>query len=487
MGKKAKAKKSMAKAVEKVVAHQFAGATASAKVGKAKPKMKKNAKKKATRMVAMSTAAPAVTLRAAPESLGAEIGQSYFKMKQMGGGQGIRVRGRDFFSVLSVNASTPQGTTMLNVPINPESLPGTRLADLCELYEKYRFRRFKIHAVPSNPTNIAGSYGMSYDRDPSDPTPPVSVEGIRIFMAMPGSVISTEWVPRTLDCPLMEPTTDYFVNSTGTGDERLVDQGQFYFWLPTDSPAGNTLKFVLIIEYDLELFVPQKSLQPLGVSYVRQSPGPGSTSTAAQAGWNTIQTGSSTVGQGDTTACPLALDASLNAYVSLAQGVYRLYQDYIGQSPGASASTYSWNAPTIVPNDPHWASSAQVINEQNFGTATTASGVPFAAKRVDTLAIPPGGAKVYGNWGGTNGLSSIISSFGSLDFTPLGEIFAPEVINLGRPGKFGLEKLQKVKALAEKRERLTSRWKDGWREIERPRSSLELQPGLTAFSVMPRV
>jgi hypothetical protein len=386
--------------------------------------------------------ATGMTPLAAPSAMGAVVGASYFKVKPLAKassrGEGLRIRGRDYFDSVTVAANTPAGTTVVNVPINPTSLPGTRLQKLTQLYEKYRFRRFRITAVPSNATNLSGTYGMSYDRDPSDSTPPASTEGIRTFMAMVGSVISSEWVPRTLDCPLIEPTTDYFTNSTGSGDERLVDQGQFYFWLPTASPS-TALSFMLLIEYDLELFVPALENEDLGVWYKIET-GSGVTttpSTGNKAGWNTLATATVLSAQGDLPELAFTPDASGNQYLNLAKGVWRMIQSCSGINPSASAVAYQWNAPTIVCNDGVQQNNSSVINESNnFVTSVATASALGQALRWDTLVIPEGGAKVYGNWGGSNAASS--NQLGEvLMLVNDGEIFEPLVSVLGRPGKFG--------------------------------------------------
>jgi len=489
-----KQKKTMAKAVEKVVAAQFAGATASAKVGA--PKKKKNAVKKAKRKAAGGVpmaAKASMRVDAVPAALGFELGQSYFNVKGMKSttrrGEGVRIRGRDFFDTVQAGSVTPQGTAVANFPINPNSLPGTRLAQFCQLYEKYRFRKFRIIAVPNNPTSSSGMYGMSYDRDPTDATPDVSIQGVREYMAMPGTVLASSWKQCVMDCPLLEPVTDYYINAaSGGGDERLVDQGQFYFWMPEDSPSGTTLKWVLIIDYDLELFIPQLggnlaavSFQSIaGTSALAFSPG-----SAAKAGWNRLQGVANLISQGSISELPLKLDSDGNAYVALAKGVYRVMQYFSAKNNSGSNKAFLWQAPQIVANAAsdskflgtqsvsEWVDQWPIVADQQAGIATD----------VTTIRIPENGAKVYGNWGGT---ANFAVTAGTATFVltilSMGEVFDSAFLAFGSASKF----------MVKMNERITQRHAEGERmripppekfPLEEPRS----QPGRISSETVRRM
>jgi len=195
-------------------------------------------------------------LYSAPVAVGGSV-KSYFRMANLpgSGGMGIRAQGCDFLTTVTVPTSAVAGQVQWNMPMNPTALVGTRLATMAGLYEKYRFNRFIVRAIPQNSTSYSGGYGLAYDRDPTDATPPSGDEGIRQFMAMPSTQIANAWAPLTLDCKMMSPETCYFTNITSGSDERLVDQGQLYFFA-TGTPT-QALTFFLEVEFDISMWVPE--------------------------------------------------------------------------------------------------------------------------------------------------------------------------------------------------------------------------------------
>jgi len=226
-----------------------------------------------------------------PAAIGT-VSKTYFNVSALpgSGGQGVRVRGRDFCDSVAVT-NPAAGTTISNQPMNPTTFQGTRLAALAELYEKYRFNNFIIRAIPLQGTSSAGGYGLSYDHDPSDLTPPPTTVGIRQFMAMAGSVVSQEWMPLELRCPMMEPMTDFFVNASSTGDERLTNQGQIYLW-SASAPVG-TFSFFLEIEYDLNLWIP--SLGDTDATlHLQVTPGGSSVLPTTYSAFNNVMAGTAT-------------------------------------------------------------------------------------------------------------------------------------------------------------------------------------------------
>ena len=418
----------------------------------------------------------------APVSVGMST-RSYFQVKNLTSGKykgGVRVTGRDYFSTASWLTSSAVGSALVNLPLNPSALDGTRLAQFTVLYEKYRFNRFKVYALPTASTSTSGAYGMSYDRDPSDVTPATGEPGIREYMSFEGSTTASAWLQSELDAPLMEPTTDYFVNAVSGGDERLVDQGQFYLWVYTACSANTSI--ALEIEYDLTLYVPQttgsvgSTLQIASTTATTKNPP--STVTATN-GWNplnTLKTGNSgywgAISQvGDIAKILGVPSATADYYVEVAGGLYTIYQELSGIANATFiAGSYYFNPPTFVANKAEEQSlyttdSIHVLTGVSQGSPNTA----LHTAALDNIFVPPGGGRLYGSFGsdiGTWNSITLLSAILTLSIGPCfsscspADLFTPM---LGKPGKFGdkhRQKFREYQAQRPPRVELASRVRD---------------------------
>jgi len=168
------------------------------------------------------------------------------------------VRGQDM--IMAVTGSGTQYLNLVNLMVSPQSLvPQGRLARFSELFERYRFTklRFKFSSAVSSGTQ--GALVMSYDRDPSDPTPAASPAGLQEYMGHSDSTMFNVWLDAALDCVLGPcPQDGLFTNSFQTGDERLTYQGQLYV---ANGVAGTSASVVgaLWVEYECEMWQPQLS------------------------------------------------------------------------------------------------------------------------------------------------------------------------------------------------------------------------------------
>jgi len=208
----------------------------------------------------------------------------------------ITIRGCDYIQSLTYGTSTPlQGTVLANILLSPTGtvFSGTRLTQFSNLYEKYVFRRFVLHFQPSQSTSASGSILIAFDRDVTDPTPPVSAYGIKQYMSMPGSAVTSMWAPCTSPVDLSDPQDFYYTSQElNVGDIRLSMQGQIYM-VVMDPPAGTVTSTTTIgslwIEYEIDLFDPQLETAERDAVATGISGASGTTSSVQYQGYNPMQ------------------------------------------------------------------------------------------------------------------------------------------------------------------------------------------------------
>ena len=406
----------------------------------------------------------------APVSVGMST-RSYFQVKNLTSGKykgGVRVMGRDYFATATWLTSSTVGSALVNVPLNPSALDGTRLAQFTALYEKYRFNKFKVYACPTASTSISGAYGMSYDRDPSDVTPATGDPGIREYMSFEGSTTASAWLQSELDAPLMEPTTDYFVNAVSGGDERLVDQGQFYLWVYTACSANTQI--ALEIEYDLTLYIPQTTgsvgsvlvtaLTDAGSKKIPQA----TVGTPDAGAWNPLNSTFATANQsnwltkltlGDALKFVGVEGPAVDFGLQLAGGLYTLVQSYKAvtvAAPAAGVYTFDW--PTFTANKAEeqslYAAETVYVDEGAWDGTTKIMNTSTA----QNLYIPPSGGVITGTWyadTAANNAVFVLSGEMNILLSPCATAVSATGLfsaMLGKPGKFGDAHRAKYRATA---------------------------------------
>jgi len=399
---KAKQEKAAKKEAKKEVKKEVA------KVVAAKPK--KERKKKAAAVIRSVGTTPVVKQVAAPAAIG-KTERNYFNVKPLPGSRtGIRIRGCEFLDTVTTTTSQAVGDVLFNGPINPSAFVGTRLAIMAATFDKYRFNRFRFIAVPFAGTNTNGGYGLAYDRDPSDETPAGGVSALRAWNAMPNTVQGSVWETLTVDCPIMDPTTDYFVNSSASGDERLVDQGQVYMFCST--AITTAVNFNLLVEYDLCLWIPELSPTLSSVKYGAVA----GNSTIALANNNVFSALSNTVAawptaganiSGDIGRLPIVVGpvdptsnpSGTNYALKVPGGLWTLAQ--LLQATAANwTGGFGFQAPNFVPNDPKEALD-YATTALNLYTAAAGTGVTQAISAIYDLLVPPAGGYLFGRFTGT--------------------------------------------------------------------------------------
>jgi len=158
------------------------------------------------------------------------------------------------------------GQTVANLDIAPLYLEGTRLQQEARAYEKYRFNSLKFHFVTAQGSSVSGEYGMMFDHDVMDPTPPATEPGIRRFLSSNDHCKDKIWSDRSFTVTLKgDKMAPLFNNESLGGDPRLVYQGQLYFFFIVPPQAGSGTNQIVLnsgigsieIEYDCTFYVPQ--------------------------------------------------------------------------------------------------------------------------------------------------------------------------------------------------------------------------------------
>lgn len=337
---------------------------------------------------------------------------------------GIVVEGWDHLEYVSTSSSPGVGVVLNEIYINPSEFGGTRLEKYAALYEKYLFEKLDFEYVPGVGSNVAGSIGLAYDRDISDPTPQANEQGVRQYTSFEGAVDGNVWTPLCCKNKLSQPDSGYYTNPVAGGDDRLSYQGQFYVYVVEPPPASQALGRIRL-HFKCHLFTPQlENSIANSNTYVNSVP-PTAVQTAADFLARVASAGSATFG---VPQWKPIVDSLGKYYIPLTQGVYR-WSAF--ETPNGTQNTTGSNAPgspslpVLVPNEPMPASAPQpwiyTRTAEDWGGINSASYFGWAAEGY--MGVPRGGAKMYMNYNQPP-LSGGNAYIDSIDLTRLGG-FAP--------------------------------------------------------------
>lgn len=452
------------------------------KSAKAKgPKPKKGAKK-ANNKSESTVRAPATVVRVpeqgkklvlAPVAVGMARSGSYMNERKGRRPGSIRITGREFFGRVVWKSTSLTGDALFNAPLNPSSMHGTRLQHLVSTYEKYRFNRFKLAVRPNAPSTTSGGYGISYDHDPSDATPPNGDEGVKIYMGMRGTREFSAWVAGEAEFALDEPVTDFYTNTQATSDERLIDQGQVYVWVLAPHALGSDISMLLEIEYDLELYIP--ALEPVSAAAefsMTSESGTGVNVSGYSA--NKLQNalgllneankwvGAVTTMRGNVKKFAPAQDATGATYINIPAGIYTLTNTiaYLANAIGNASSPV---AHQFTPNNPIQSAYSETVFTTPSTKATGSTDQLLSTNQV-VLNSPSDGCKWYMKPLADGGTFASGATLGKIwnTISPGGGGLVPHILLAGRPGKFGAP----ARALVNERIRLAEEKRQREREEE---------------------
>lgn len=309
----------------------------------------------------------------------------------------IRIQGCDLVMPVTTPVSgdpTPDGPgkTLCEFYVNPSEFSGTRLAKFAQLYEKYLFTHMKFIFVPCLPATQAGSIGLAYDRDINDPTPPPSPAGLRQFCAWPGTAVGRVWDTFEVKGELLSPELGFYSDANGRED-RTSYQGQLYAFteVPVTGLAAGTVIGYVMIEYEIELFVPSLDVLTPVSSWKNDG-----TTSAVQAdilrpfcagvpGTSADPLNAVTVYQ------PFGYNGAGIGQMVIPEGVHRLIIQYV-QNAAGSINLATAGGPTMTPIDPAPAGAPQ---PQFFTVANAPSAAAGANALVDYLLnVPKGGVQL---------------------------------------------------------------------------------------------
>lgn len=138
--------------------------------------------------------------------------------------------GSDYISTIQLPANLTVGNAALvELPISPSNLAGSRISVLSKCYEKYRFLKLQARFVPSVPTTVGGQCVMYFDMDVGDTySNAQSVEVmVRDAMAHKGSKMFNVHTPVDVAMPERIGLTDFFTGPV-KGENRLYYQSKLF-------------------------------------------------------------------------------------------------------------------------------------------------------------------------------------------------------------------------------------------------------------------
>jgi hypothetical protein len=186
------------------------------------------------------------------------------------GKHSIRVRHRELVGAVS-NNSEPFAVTQ--VPLNPAmAVTFPWLSTQAEDWEQYTFHSLVFEYLPRCSTTQVGSIIMAPDYDALDVAPASET----VMSSYYGAVEDAQWrsIACHLDKPSMHPLGPRKFIRTGPvpGDLKTYDVGTFY--LATTSTTDTNAVGRLWVNYDVELFIPQKqqvdaAQRPSNITWMR--------------------------------------------------------------------------------------------------------------------------------------------------------------------------------------------------------------------------
>jgi len=289
-------------------------------------------------------------------------------------------------------------------------MSGTRLAQYGKLYERYLFKKFKVHWSPCVATGLPLGVVLTYDRDPSDDTPPSSIQGLQSLLGHKGAVTGPIWSPLTLDADLDAPNQAFYTNSRYDADERLAYQGQLYVAMSNAASGlgvGATLGLVWI-EYEIEFFQPQLEGPVLYGDQRRTAAGSNVTSTDA---WATIL---SSLDAGVSRAAPylLRLLSSGKTGFKVPPGNYEIIQRMLNAGAGVFSAITAPNVLNVNPLAP-----APTVTLLDDGVNVVGSVNSMSRYRV--IVSDPDGAEINGTSGGQQDYATNLVKVLRLDTVPV--------------------------------------------------------------------
>jgi len=271
-------------------------------------------------------------------------------------GARARATGCEFIGVVQVTSSDIIGKALFFQNVAPQFLAGTRLQVMANQFEKYKYRtgRLLLRSKCSNTTN--GSVVAYFERDVSEVTPNVGIEGIKKAVATYGS----EDIPvKTDGVAYFQRISDenpYFTDFGASQTDPAFGQATAIVQLNATGSSvissGTIVVYDILFEYDIDFWIPQlQTEQVLFYTFV-QPTGAGATTSALLGTVATIEEGGNLDG--------VTFDG---ASVITVKAQYSHYYQVIYTVDGATVAGCSITASTDMTQDE--ASSANASGTSN--------------------------------------------------------------------------------------------------------------------------
>jgi hypothetical protein len=371
------------------MARRLAQSKKDKKMQAAKPKLKGGVK--------LNSSGPALKKFTAPAAIGFESQSKFKEGRSTKFKDGIVVEGNDHLEFVIVPAvGEVTGGVLNEIYINPLEFGGTRLEKFGTIYEKYLFDLLEFEYVPAVGSDVGGDILLAYDRDIDDPTPPPTEGGLKQFTSFEDAKDGNVWNPHRIKCRLTQPDAGYYTNPTPGGD-RFAYQGQFYVVTVVPTGVPNKTLGRIRMHFRCHFFTPQLDNASANANMAAPTgPGPAGTFDFFAPSAN-----SSSQPNGNPAFKP-KLDSNAKAYIDLAQGIYKLYQNIAGGSTtlASAVELLEFGATSLVPNEPMPATAPQPWIE-TIDSNTEQQGAGEAIQSLSqllNLGVPRGGAKLYSEW-----------------------------------------------------------------------------------------
>jgi hypothetical protein len=309
--------------------------------------------------------------------------------------------GVEFLGFVEVPAEEVPGALYAYFAIAPGEFGGTRLALKSEEYQKFCFEELDFMYVPGVGSDTPGAVILAFDRDISNPQPPVSEQGVRQLLAFQDAKSGSVWKDKVAKCPKRAQKDMLFCQPAIGGDDRLAYQGQFYAacQLPTGEAEGTALGSI-VVKYKCRFAIAalNDDNEVADVEVATAIP------NGASDTFDLVQAGTELV-TGDQEYTPKNFGDGTWGLL-LREGLYR-FTEWLTSSVYTGAGTASFDPITVELLEPSSAGPSFELEALNAQTSDASGGNPV---RDYYVSVPRGGARLRSTMAFTGTLAASAAS-----------------------------------------------------------------------------
>lgn len=166
-------------------------------------------------------------------------------------GNGLKVRGCDYYGSITTPSSVSEGSVLINQIIALNQFDQTRIKQFGALFERYQVNSWRFYYVPAVASTVQGQLLMYPEYDVADS---VGSNPMRSGLAHMGSDLFNVYTETSIQFVHADPFTDLFVSPDGT-DTRLSAIGKLIVLAGPNVPASTALGSIYM-EYDIDFYIP---------------------------------------------------------------------------------------------------------------------------------------------------------------------------------------------------------------------------------------